>query len=61
MTPPEPKPDTRAAIDFLKRFTPNYRWDLAGLPPDGGKPKFRTFYPDQHDRAFEWIDDDVLP
>lgn len=55
MTALEPKPDTLGAVDFLKRLTPNDRWDLAALP-DGGKPEFRTFYPDQHDRAFDWIE-----
>jgi hypothetical protein len=56
MTALEPKPDTRTAVDFLKLLTPDDRWDLAAIPPDGGKPRFRTFHPDQYDRAFDWID-----
>jgi hypothetical protein len=49
-------PDTASAINFLSRFTPSDRWDLAALPPDGGKPEFRTFLPVQHEQAGSWID-----
>ena len=56
MTVFEPKPDTREAIEFLNRFVPSDRWDLAAIPPDGGKPQFRTFHPGEHDKAFEWIE-----
>ncbi|MER9684672.1 MULTISPECIES: DNA-primase RepB domain-containing protein [unclassified Mesorhizobium] len=49
-------PDTASAMDFLRRFTPSDRWDLAALPPDGGQPEFRTFIPDEHEQARDWIE-----
>lgn len=56
MTPLNLTPDTAGSLSFLKRFAPTDRWDLAAFPPDGGRPEFKTFYPDHHDRAFDWID-----
>lgn len=41
-TTPLPEAQTKVAIDFLTVMSPN-RWGLAGIPPDGGRPEFRTF------------------
>lgn len=54
-TTPLPEPQTKVAIDFLTAMSPN-RWDLAAIPPDGGRPEFRTFMPSQFSAAEPWIE-----
>ncbi len=49
------EPQTRVATAFLKAMSPN-RWDLAAIPPDGGRPEFRTFMPSEFSAAEEWIE-----
>ncbi len=50
-----PEPQTQVAIEFLKAISPN-RWDLAAIPPDGGRPEFRTFMPNERSAAEKWIE-----
>lgn len=49
-------PDTSSAVDFLRRYIPDDRWDLAALPVDGGNPEFRTFLPGEQHQAGDWIE-----
>ncbi|WP_412032955.1 DNA-primase RepB domain-containing protein [Nitratireductor aquimarinus] len=50
-----PTPKTDVAIAFLKVISPN-RWDLAAIPPDGGRPEFKTFLPTELSEAENWIE-----
>jgi hypothetical protein len=50
-----PEPQTSVAIGFLRNLHPN-RWDLAAIPPDGGRPEFQTFAPTEIQAATEWIE-----
>lgn len=52
---PIPESNTDEAIEFLKVMSPN-RWDLAAIPPDGGRPEFRTFMPSKFSAAERWIE-----
>src|SRR5262245_20591148 len=56
MTGPLPTPDTAASIDFLEHLLPTQRWDLASIPPDEGRPEFRTFPINARTEAARWID-----
>lgn len=48
------KPDTAAAIDFLRRWSPDDDWCLTAIIPDG-KTETRTFKPSEADEAADWI------
>jgi len=50
----ELKPDTAAAIDFLRRWSPDDDWCLVAIVPDG-KTETRTFKPSEADEAADWI------
>lgn len=50
-----PDPQTPVAISFLKGMSQD-RWDLAAIPPDGGRPEFRTFTPTEVLEATRWIE-----
>lgn len=50
-----PQPKTDIALDFLKSVSPD-RWDLAAIPPDGGRPEFRTFDPAEPWLAADFMD-----
>ncbi|HAF55843.1 MAG TPA: hypothetical protein DCL01_11690 [Thauera sp.] len=49
------KPDTAAAIDFLRRWSPDDDWCLTAIIPDG-KTETRTFKPSEADAAAAWIE-----
>ena len=49
-----PKPDTPAAIDFLRRWSPEGPWVLTSIVPDGNTTT-ETFTPDKWQRAAAWI------
>ncbi|HEP9227020.1 TPA: hypothetical protein VDV27_001841 [Pseudomonas aeruginosa] len=49
------KPDTAAAIDFLRRWSPDDDWCLTAIIPDG-KTETRTFKPSEADEAADWIE-----
>ncbi|MGE6784412.1 VapE domain-containing protein [Ensifer adhaerens] len=51
-----PEPQTLAAISYLQHMVPN-QWDLAAIPPDGGRPEFRTFTPTEVQAAIAWIEE----
>lgn len=54
-TPPaKVKPDTAAAIDFLRRFHPSTSWALTAIIPDG-KTETVTFDADHAEDAAAWI------
>lgn len=48
--------DTRAAIEFLKRWDPDGFWVLTGIVPDG-KIETATFKPEQWVDAAQWIEE----
>lgn len=50
-----PEPRTDIALDFLTKISPD-RWDIAAIPPDGGRPEFRTFDPRSASLAASFID-----
>lgn len=50
----ELKPDTVAAIDFLRRWSPEDDWCLTAIIPDGAT-ETRTFKPSEADEAADWI------
>lgn len=54
-TTPFPEAQTPVAIGFLKAMSP-HRWDIAAIPPDGGRPEFKTFMPREFTAAEEWIE-----
>jgi len=49
------KHDTAAAIDFLRRLSPEHGWSLTAIEPDGGA-ETRTFKPSEADAAAAWIE-----
>lgn len=51
----ELKHDTAAAIDFLRRWSPDDDWCLTAIIPDG-KTETRTFRPSEADAAADWIE-----
>ncbi len=51
-----PVPRTEEAISFLQMIS-QVQWDLAAIPPDGGGPEFKTFFPSERSAAAKWIDD----
>lgn len=50
-----PEHQTSVAVAFLKAISPN-RWDLAAIPPDDGRPEFRTFKPNEFSDAERWME-----
>lgn len=50
-----PQHDTAAAIDFLRRWSPDEVWCLVAIVPDG-KTETRTFQPSQAEDAAAWIE-----
>lgn len=50
-----PQHDTAAAIDFLRRWSPDEGWCLVAIVPDG-KTETRTFQPSQAEDAATWIE-----
>lgn len=50
-----PQHDTAAAIDFLRRWSPDEGWCLVAIVPDG-KTETRTFLPSQAEEAATWIE-----
>lgn len=51
-----PEPQTGVSLAFLRSMFET-RWDLAAIPPDGGRPEFKTFTPTEDDEAERWIDE----
>lgn len=49
------KPNTAAAIDFLRRWSPADDWVLTAIIPDG-KTETRTFRPSEGEAAAAWIE-----
>ena len=49
------KHDTAAAIDFLRRLSPEHGWSLTAIEPDGGA-ETRTFKPSEAEAAAAWIE-----
>lgn len=49
------KHDTPAAIEFLRRWSPEGPWVLTAIIPDG-KTETVTFMPDRWQKAAEWIE-----
>ncbi|HEQ59999.1 MAG TPA: hypothetical protein ENN74_00145 [Firmicutes bacterium] len=47
--------DTAAALDFLRRWSPDADWCLAAIIPDGNL-EARTFKPSEEKKAAEWIE-----
>jgi hypothetical protein len=57
MTRPDLKPDTSAAIAFLRAAHPDGPWPLTAIPPERGRPPTgRVFLPLEHEHAAGWID-----
>lgn len=50
----ELKPDTAAALDFLRRWSPEDDWCLTAIIPEG-TTETRTFKPSEADGAADWI------
>lgn len=50
-----PQHDTAAAIDFLRRWSPEESWCLTAIVPDG-RTDTATFKPSEEDIANEWIE-----
>ncbi|WP_019626991.1 VapE domain-containing protein [Thioalkalivibrio sp. ALJT] len=48
--------DTAAALDFLRRWSPDADWCLTAIIPDG-KTETATFKPTEEEKARAWIDD----
>lgn len=48
------QPQTDVAITFLQDMFSN-RWDLAAIPPDGGRTEFQTFDVHEDVAAADWI------
>lgn len=51
-----PEPQTATTLTFLRSMF-EVRWDLAAIPPDGGRPEFKTFTPTEDNEAARWIDE----
>jgi hypothetical protein len=51
-----PEPRTDVSLEFLQALYAE-RCDLAAIPPDGGRPEFRTFDADEWDQAEVWINE----
>lgn len=49
--------ETSAAIQFMHLWAPEGPWVLTRIVPDGGRISTRTFYPDQEDAAYEWVEE----
>ncbi|MBB3332737.1 hypothetical protein BDK63_003640 [Halomonas campaniensis] len=47
--------DTPAAIDFLRRWSPDTSWCLTAIVPDG-KTETATFRPSEEEKAATWIE-----
>lgn len=52
----KPQHDTRAAIEFMKRWSPDEIWVLTGIVPDG-QTETRTFQPSAWVDAAQWIEE----
>lgn len=49
-----PKPDTAAAIDFLRQWSPEDYWCLTAIIPDGNTDT-QTFLPSEAEEAARWV------